>query len=435
MSRYLFLFFLFFTTLLSKEYPLTFSQLGTPLYKSIKPITNYADVKVLQEYILTYEQKANKAMSHGFKVDTSKDKAEIKKYLLELRDLQKSYDYLLHLLHEAINEAIDKQDYGLFLKLTSYEFDGLLKNSNLKNKAMTFYKNNKTKRRSKVLDKKIKSEKLIKKTAQELYVQSVESSFDSAQKATDTKQNVFINTKQNGKNIYVSFTNKNIYDVTLEVKPKYKNIKESKNTKRIFVLKANSTTSYTKLTIGRGAVSYRYNYSWIIGNKDAVHNDNYIYKLPYLSGTSHFVSQGFNGKFTHKGRSKYAIDFVMDKGTRVYAARAGVVVKTKSDSNKGGASKIYANDSNYVIILHNDGTFATYNHLMQHGVSVNVGDEISQGYPIGYSGSTGYSSGPHLHFAVFKAMDSSKTHTLPIRFQSINGIVSEPVVGVSYTAK
>jgi hypothetical protein len=140
MIRSLFLSVLFFSVLLSSEYPQRFSQLGTPLYKSLKQIKQYKDIQPLQEYIPIYEQKANKTISHGFEVDRSKNSSEIKKYLFELRELQKSYDYLLHLLHESINKAIDKNDYELFLRLTSYEFDGLLKNINLKNKALSFYK-------------------------------------------------------------------------------------------------------------------------------------------------------------------------------------------------------------------------------------------------------------------------------------------------------
>jgi murein DD-endopeptidase MepM/ murein hydrolase activator NlpD len=92
-------------------------------------------------------------------------------------------------------------------------------------------------------------------------------------------------------------------------------------------------------------------------------------------------------------------------------------------------------DANHIIIMHNDGTFAIYNHLMRYGVSVNVGDKVKKGYPIGYSGNTGYSSGPHLHFAVFKATSPYKIDTLYIRFASTKGVVTEPLVGVSYTAK
>lgn len=435
MIRSLFLSVLFFSVLLSSEYPQRFSQLGTPLYKSLKQIKQYKDIQPLQEYIPIYEQKANKTISHGFEVDRSKNSSEIKKYLFELRELQKSYDYFLHLLHESINKAVDKNDYELFLRLTSYEFDGLLKNINLKNKALSFYKKNKHKKISKILDKKIRFEQLVQKSSQEDYAQSTKSFFDSKGGKKQDKRSVFISTKQDRENIYVSITNKNLYDITIGIKPIYENTKESNNTKRVVVVKANSTKFYTKLSIGDKGIYYRYGYNWIIGSKDAIHNDSYIYHLPYKKGTSHIVSQGFNGRYTHKGSSKYAIDFVMNKGTRIYAARGGVVVKIKYDSNRGGKSKTYMRDANHIIIMHNDGTFAIYNHLMRYGVSVNVGDKVKKGYPIGYSGNTGYSSGPHLHFAVFKATSPYKIDTLYIRFASTKGVVTEPLVGVSYTAK
>jgi len=95
MSKFLLLFLLLFSVAFASEYPQTFSKLGTPLYKSLKPISKYSEIELLQEKILTYEQLVNKTIAHGFKVDKSKDKAEIKKYLLELRKLQKSYDFLI----------------------------------------------------------------------------------------------------------------------------------------------------------------------------------------------------------------------------------------------------------------------------------------------------------------------------------------------------
>jgi len=435
MIRYLLIFVLLFGLLSSQEYPHAYTQLGTPLYKFAKKISKYKDIELLQNHISTYITKANTTLAHGIEVDKSKDKREIKKYLFELRKLQKDYDYLLHLLNESINDSIDSKNYKLFLKLTSYDFDGLLKSKSLRNKAIEFYKKNKNLKRCRVLDEKIKFYESVQENVRESYAQSVVSTFDPTKKKIDPKKSVIITTKQNGRSVSVSFTNKNIYDVTVEVEHRYKNIKESKNTPKVFVLKANSTINYTKLSIGHGQTYYQYSYRWIIGDKNAVHNDNYIYALPYARGTSHVVSQGFNGKYTHKGSSQYAIDFVMDQGTKIYAARGGVVVKTKSDSNRGGYFRSYINDSNYVIILHDDGTLATYNHLMKNGVAVNVGDIVQRGSLVGYSGNTGYSSGPHLHFAVFKAINAKKTHSIPIKFDCSDGIVNEPIRGVFYTAK
>src|SRR6185295_3881569 len=49
-----------------------------------------------------------------------------------------------------------------------------------------------------------------------------------------------------------------------------------------------------------------------------------------------------------------------------------------------------------------DGTLGHYVHLKKAGCQVHIGDKVTVGQWIGLSGNTGYSTGPHLHFAVFK---------------------------------
>jgi len=122
-------------------------------------------------------------------------------------------------------------------------------------------------------------------------------------------------------------------------------------------------------------------------------------------------------------------------GTKLYAAREGIVVKTKSDSNKRGDTKEFAKYGNHITIEHNDNTFATYYHLKKNGVGVKVGQRVKRGQKIGYSGNTEFSRGPHLHFAVFKAVSVKSTKSLPIRFASIKGIVNNPKIGASYIAR
>ena len=427
--------FILFSSLFGEGYPKTFSQLGSPLFSSLKPLQQYSTIESLNVVIEKFQQSCNVVLRHGLQVDKTTEKKAKIEYLLELRVLQKEYDYLVHLINEKISQAIKNDNYELFFRLTNLELEGVLKSSNLRNRAFEFYSENVDTNKSLYLEKIIKEEKLIAQTSREFYEQSVKDSYNSKSKKRDPKKKVFMSAIQKGNTIYVSLENRNFYDVTVKVKSKYKNLIQLKDEQQTVVVKAKSTLKYAELKLGSGTNSYSYSYRWIIGNKDAVHDDTYLYRLPYAKGESHRVSQGFNGSHTHKGRSAYAVDFAMKIGTKIYAAREGVVVKTKSNSNSGGNSKKFRSSGNYVTIAHPDGTLATYYHLKQRGVVVKVGQKVQRGLHIAYSGNTGYSSGPHLHFALFKAMSANKTHTLPMKFVSQKGVVLKPKVGTQYRAK
>ena len=62
-----------------------------------------------------------------------------------------------------------------------------------------------------------------------------------------------------------------------------------------------------------------------------------------------------------------------------------------------------------VQILHEDGTIAVYAHLHWDSIRVRIGDHVSRGQYIANSGSTGFSSGPHLHFAVIRNTEVGKS--------------------------
>jgi murein DD-endopeptidase MepM/ murein hydrolase activator NlpD len=166
------------------------------------------------------------------------------------------------------------------------------------------------------------------------------------------------------------------------------------------------------------AAGYRVSMTYGPGDPDAKPDDSCLYLMPYEHGTKRLAGQGYLGSFTHQ--KLFALDFNMDYGMRVCAARDGVVFQLKDDSNAGGPGLEFSQKANFVSILHGDGTWADYAHFRLHGVAVKVGQRVEAGQVIGYAGSTGRTNGPHLHIAVYRATwDGSAT--LPTAFLGRNG--------------
>jgi len=146
---------------------------------------------------------------------------------------------------------------------------------------------------------------------------------------------------------------------------------------------------------------------------------SYVYALPFEEGKTFRVIQGYFSHFTHKERA--ALDFNMNRGTNITAAREGVVVRVKEDGTKGGLNKKYRPDGNNIVIQHADGTRAGYWHLQHNGALVNVGDTVKAGQLIALSGKTGYAAVPHLHFLVW-TNKNGQWQQIATRFQTSKGI-------------
>ena len=149
--------------------------------------------------------------------------------------------------------------------------------------------------------------------------------------------------------------------------------------------------------------------------------------LPFVAGTRVTVSQGAHGPFSHREpNSLHALDFTVDEGTTVVAARAGIVLDFRSDSDTGCGDISCINDANLISIDHGDGTIATYAHLKQNGVLVDRFEVVAAGQPIGLSGNTGFSTGPHLHFAISDVFYDS----IPTTFEECDGCI--PNASIEY---
>ena len=214
--------------------------------------------------------------------------------------------------------------------------------------------------------------------------------------------------------------NSGVFPKSVIIDLEYKGFRNKADAKDFFIIPANSekmTLIELELT-GKGKVSFGFKYTIYPGEINAKHDNDYAYVLPFRSETAFKLTQGYNGKFSHQ--SKKALDFTMPIGTEIVAARAGTVVDIKENSNQGCTKPKCLDMANYITVLHDDGSFAQYYHLKQNSVEVRLSDKVAQGELIGYSGNTGYTSGPHLHFEV-NISTLKGIQTVPTQFK-IKGI-------------
>ena len=197
----------------------------------------------------------------------------------------------------------------------------------------------------------------------------------------------------------------------------------------ISVIQAMSTDTIALFKREKNAASsFKYNTTMIEGNVTAKHDNNHVYQLPYPIGKAYKIDQGYNGNSTHQGKN--ALDFHMDEGTEISAIRDGLVVEAIESNKKGCPEEYCSQYNNYILVLHDDGTFADYSHLLKNGALVKVGEKVKAGQIIGLSGKTGIASGPHLHLEVY-IMGWEGQQSIPVKYQ-VNGKATLPVEGMSY---
>lgn len=112
-------------------------------------------------------------------------------------------------------------------------------------------------------------------------------------------------------------------------------------------------------------------------------NSSYSGGIPLASYT--YISSYYGQR---NGRMHTGVDFAAPAGTHIYAWKDGTVIQASWSGGYG----------NFVVIQHNDGTVSRYGHLS--GYACSAGQEVSEGQVIGYVGTTGHSTGNHLHFEI-----------------------------------
>ncbi len=153
---------------------------------------------------------------------------------------------------------------------------------------------------------------------------------------------------------------------------------------------------------------------------------DYDYRLPFDYGRVR-VDQGPGGSFSHSDpQNLHAVDFAVPEGTRIVAAREGLVMQVESDYDKAGLnSEKYGGRANFIRILHPDGSMAVYAHLQPEGAQVRVGQYVSKGQYIALSGNTGFSTAPHLHFVV-QVNRGMRLESVPFRMFGPLGLLQFP---------
>jgi hypothetical protein len=186
----------------------------------------------------------------------------------------------------------------------------------------------------------------------------------------------------------------------------------------------------------KGSDRHELQFTWkaALGSPDAEHHPPRPYRAPFAVGTTCRVSQAYPGHVTHvTPDSIYAVDISMPDGTAVYAARAGIVINVRHDSFRGGTDAAMGDQANLIEILHDDGTIAVYGHLHWDAIRVHIGQHVALGEYIADSGNTGFSSGPHLHFAVWRNAGAEDI-SVPIQFAGPGNTAVTPVTGLQLTA-
>ena len=176
-------------------------------------------------------------------------------------------------------------------------------------------------------------------------------------------------------------------------------------------------------------MSFGHEYRAFLGEPEVEHRPDGPYRAPFALARRFRVTQAYPSHITHvDAASAYAVDIEMPVGTQIYAARGGTVIEVASQFFEATDDPKRAARANVVRILHADGTMGLYAHLNWDSIRVRPGQIVARGEYIADSGNTGFSTGPHLHFAVIRN-GGLRHESLPIQFGRPSGGAAAAVTG------
>jgi len=455
MIRYL---LLFFPVFLFSQTPQAYSELAEALEKEVplfKALALEPRFNPYRKSIDHYFKEMEKTFALGYRLDDEidtlgRDEESLKNaYLKALRSLQVKRDGLKKSYYKEVYLSIEKKETPYLLSLLDKAEVFLDENHRLKSKVVSYANSNDKLKQHEVIQAYNEEKALDERSY--AFAQKMQEEYKAYQEVLRKHEalklrKLLLSKKRGGVVVYaqeekgdIDFVIENLFEMHVSATLHIDDIKGYIPKERLpykLVLKPKEKRKIVRLeNISRKKEVGYFNshISWSKGAINAQEDADFIYALPFHQ--SFKVSQGFNGNTSHKGTSKYAVDFAMPIGTPVYSARGGKVVEVVQHHDKHGMSLKMREYANYVIIEHADKTLGRYFHLQYQGAKVKLGQQIKQGELVALSGNTGRTSGAHLHFVVTKAQEHKgkyRSVSLPIKFQCSEGVIDNPLQGKSY---
>jgi murein DD-endopeptidase MepM/ murein hydrolase activator NlpD len=428
---------------MANTFPQPFYQLGKSLLEKQKNTKRLEKLDIFEykNELNNFDKCIDSAFEKGFELENTSNNVKLKKlYLKKLRECDKLYEKISYYYLKEVRKCMDEDNYKRFIELLEID---IYKSQSFKDDILSYYEKNRTGKKIDLVEK-LREEAKIEKRSRERYRQEyaeyeehikvlkmAEAKRIRAMTTPSKRAKVMISTQKSSDGYDFIAENFNTYPVTVTLKlKKRENIETDRRVPLYFELPAKGRKKVLHVSVKDRTKPMKFQsyFSWIMGLASAIH-DNVAYIIPFAKGSKIYVSQGYNGKASHK--NKNAIDFAVKIGTPIYAARGGKVVSLKESNTQGKFEKSYGKYANYVIIEHDDKTLGKYYHLKKDGVVVKLGTVVKQGDLIAYSGNTGYTSGPHLHFSVSKVDERlmNRQKTIAVRFKNGGKLIRTPKKG------
>lgn len=143
------------------------------------------------------------------------------------------------------------------------------------------------------------------------------------------------------------------------------------------------------------------------------------YYMPFACGAQVTCTQGNMGELSHNGLHAYAFDFGVGLDTPLVAMADGTVTLVVTDTVPGdpcydGGGPECGPLGNEIVVQHGDGYSTMFKHI--NSALVGVGEVVTRGQPIALSGTTGYSTGPHLHVMLTESCGQYTCQSVPLSF-------------------